>query len=406
MVGIIGAGTMGAGIAQVAALHGWTVELMDREEAIVAKAIAGVRARLDRLVERGRLSAAERDHASALIRPATGPACLAPSALVIEAIVEDLRVKTEVLRAIVPALAPEAIIATNTSSLSVTAIGEAIGEAPRTVGMHFFNPAPLMRLVEVVATAVADPNLVDRVDAIARSWGKTTARCADVPGFIVNHCARPYYLEAFRILAEGIAPADAIDAAMRDLGGFRMGPLELTDLIGQDVNAATTRSVHAALGEPPLLAPSPLQESLVAAGDLGRKTGRGVYDHGVDPARPAVAIAEQPLALDDRAAAALDAFVAAATDRAAGAGRRDRYVFARILAALIAQAESAHARGVASREAIDVAMREGTNWPLGPFAWRDRIGAATCDAWCAALDAATEDGRFARPEAGRAPTAG
>jgi 3-hydroxybutyryl-CoA dehydrogenase len=396
-VGIIGAGTMGAGIAQVAVTSGWTVELMDVDEATVRGAIEGIGKRLDRLVEKGRLAPEARDAAAGRLLVATSPECLASAELVIEAIVEDLQVKTTVLGGVLDALAGDAIIATNTSSLSVTEIGEALAAPDRVVGMHFFNPAPLLKLVEVVAGAGTDPAVADRVAAIAESWGKVVARAADVPGFIVNHVARPYYLEAFRILADGYAAADVIDAAMKELGGFRMGPLELTDLIGQDVNTATTRSVWEALDRPPLLAPSPLQEALVADGHLGRKTGRGIYDHEAETPVPAVLVETRPLPDDPDLAEAVDRFVTGATD--ARSTPLAHYVFARILAALIVQALLARERGVASEADIDTALRFGTNYPRGPFEWLGRIGAGPAGDLLARLDAMVDDDRFAAPAA-------
>jgi len=394
-VGVIGAGTMGAGIAQVAALAGWTVELMDRDEAIVQDAIAGIRARLDRLVEKGRIDEAARDSASKRLLVATEPTCLSGCTLIIEAIVEDIGVKAAVLKGVLPELRSDCIIATNTSSLSVGAIGDAIGEPTRTVGMHFFNPAPLMKLVEVVAGEKTAPSIVDSTARIAEDWGKKVACAADVPGFIVNHVARPYYLEAFRIMEDGLAGPDAIDAAMRTLGGFRMGPLELTDLIGQDVNTATTRSVWEQLDHPPLLAPSALQERLVAEGHLGRKSGRGVYDHTSDAPTPAVELDLRDATLPPGLRVAVDAFVEHATD--AVGDDLERYIFARILIAIIAQAALAHERGVAEQADINTAMRFGVNYPDGPFAWAERIGIDRCTALLEALNATVDDDRFRAP---------
>jgi 3-hydroxybutyryl-CoA dehydrogenase len=261
--------------------------------------------------------------------------------------------------------------------------------------MHFFNPAPLMKLVEVVAGAETDPAAVDRVCEIATSWGKITARAADVPGFIVNHVARPYYLEAFRIVEDGYAGPGEIDGAMREVGGFRMGPLELVDLIGLDVNLATTRSVWEQLGRPPLLRPCPLQEQLVADGRLGRKTGRGVYAYEGERPVPALGFERRSPPPDTHVRRAVDDFVAAAV------GNRgddvQRYVFARILVALIAQAAAAYDRGVAAKDDIDTALRYGTNYPQGPFAWARQIGLETCARLLDALNGTVTDDRFARP---------
>ncbi|MHC5006966.1 MAG: 3-hydroxyacyl-CoA dehydrogenase NAD-binding domain-containing protein [Planctomycetota bacterium] len=394
-VGILGTGTMGAGIAQVAAASGWTVLLADVDEATARTAIEGISKRLDRLVEKGKLSAGQRDEAAARLGVATKAASFAPCHLIVEAVVEDLDVKAKVLRTVLGALADDAIIASNTSSLSISRLGEAIGRPRRTVGMHFFNPAPLMKLVEVIAGRETDAGVVDQTCTIATSWGKITARAADVPGFIVNHVARPYYLEALRILEEGLAGADEIDAAMRDVGEFRMGPLELVDLIGLDVNLATTRSVWEQLDGPPLLRPCPLQEKLVADGHLGRKTGRGIYSYEGNTPAPAIDIGRKPMEIPEVLRVAVDDFAAAATDRTGN--EVQRYVLARILVALIAQAALAHERGVATKDDIDTALKYGTNYPKGPFEWSGQIGLDRCARLLKALNDTVADDRFAVP---------
>ena len=380
----------------MAATAGWNVELMDVDEGTVRVATEGSGRRLDRLVEKGRLTGDQRDAAAGRLRVAGSPRSFSECKLLLEAVVEDLRTKAAVLEANIAALPDDAIIATNTSSLSVSRLGESIGQAHRTAGMHFFNPAPVMKLVEVIAGAQTDPKVVDEVAAIAAGWGKTVARAADVPGFIVNHVARPFYLEAFRILEDGYAGPARIDAAMRDLGGFRMGPLELTDLIGQDVNTATTRSVWEGLGRPPLLAPSRLQEGLVEKGYLGRKSGRGVYAYEDDlPPAQALAIELEPPVMSAELRDAVEAFATAGG--AAGGSETQRYVFARILAAIIVQACHAHERGVAAKADIDTALRYGTNYPRGPFEWLDQIGPDTCNQLLETLNAAATDDRFASP---------
>ncbi len=394
-VGILGAGTMGAGIAQVAAMSGWTVELLDVDQPTVRTAIEGIHRRLDRLVEKGRLRSRQRDAAAQRLHTAGSPRSLSSCELVIEAVVEDLDIKTAVLRGVVERLPDDAIIATNTSSLSVTRLGEAIGRPMCTVGMHFFNPAPLMKLVEVVAGDETDPDVVECAAAIAESWGKVVARAADVPGFIVNHVARPYYLEAFRILEEGIASPGDIDYAMREIGGFRMGPLELTDLIGQDVNTATSRSVWEALGRPALLHPSALQEQLVADGHLGRKTGRGVYLYEGESPGPAVEVERTPLQCSDALGRAVGEFSAAATDMQGD--ELEMLVFSRILVAIIVQAALAHERGVADTADIDTALKYGTNYPKGPFEWARQISHGVCVRLLDALNATVSDNRFAVP---------
>jgi len=396
---ILGAGTMGAGIAQIAAMHGWNVLLRDVDVATAQRGIEGIRAQLDRLVVKGKITGPARDEALARLQACDVHTDLSYASLVIEAIVENIDIKSRVLRELLMHVNDDCIIATNTSSLSVSAIGEAIEQPQRTVGMHFFNPAPIMKLVEVIAGVHTSPAIVDRVEAIAQSWGKTTARCADVPGFIVNHVARPYYLEAFRIVEDGFAPPDVIDNAMKTIGGFRMGPFELTDLIGQDVNTATSRSVWEQLGKPPLLKPSALQESLVSAGHLGRKTKRGVYDYsGESPVMAIEALTPSDgLVTQSNVASAVDAFVVAAVDGGKDASPVERYVFARILAALIAQAHIAHERGVATADAIDTAMKFGVNYPKGPFEWTQQISPGTVCNLLESLNASVDDDRFAEP---------
>jgi 3-hydroxybutyryl-CoA dehydrogenase len=392
-VAVIGAGAMGAGIAQVAAQHGWTVHLQDVSDDVVNDAIAGIRKRFDRLVEKERLTADEADAAGARLQ-VVGDA-LPECDLVIEAIVEDLDVKVAVLGDIVSHLKPDAIVATNTSSLSVSELGERLGVPERCCGMHFFNPAPIMKLVEVVRGRGTDDAVLDRVADIAASWGKQVARCADTPGFIVNRVARPYYLEAFRIVEDGLATPDSIDATMKSLGGFRMGPLELTDFIGHDVNTATTRTVWNQWNQPARLAPSWLQESLVTEGHLGRKSGRGVYDHAGDTPVCAVQVAGPGSTVNDVLQTACTAFTEAATT--ADHGLLQTIIFARILGALINEAMWAEHDGVAAAADIDTAVQYGVNYPRGLLEWRDAIGHEQVSALLQALDASTDDDRFVEP---------
>ena len=376
---VLGTGTMGTGIAQVAAMHGWTVILLDINEEIIREAIAGITKRFDRLVEKGRMTVGERDSAAGNLVVATSPDNFADCDLVLEVVVENMDIKAAVLGEIIPHLKPDCIIATNTSSLSVTDLGKRIKQPYSTVGMHFFNPAPLMKLVEVVAGKETDPAIVDRVCEIAKSWEKKVARAADVVGFIVNHIARPYYLEAFRILEDGYATPVEVDRAMKAVGGFRMGPFELTDLIGHDINTETTRQVYQALDTPPLLKPSQLQEKLVAEGQLGRKTGRGVYDYTNDSKNPepAISITQQNLEITPELKSALDTFIANAVENPGS--DLENYIVARILIALMMQARAAFERGIASREDIDTALRYGVNYPDGPFCWAERIGEENID---------------------------
>jgi 3-hydroxybutyryl-CoA dehydrogenase len=292
VVAVVGAGTMGAGIAQVALVAGHEVRVYDAAPDAAPRAVRGILGRLDRLVEKGRMTAADRDAAGARLSAVTSLADLAGAELAVEAVVEDLAVKQDLFTALEDLLAPDALLATNTSSLSVTAIGAALERPGRLVGMHFFNPAPLMKLVEVVSGLATDAAAIDRVVALATAWGKTPVRCASTPGFIVNRVARPFYGEALRALEEHIASPATIDAVMRESGGFRMGPFELMDLIGLDVNLAVSTSVWQATGYDARYAPTWTQQEYVAAGWLGRKAGRGFYAYGDDATtRPAPVLA-------------------------------------------------------------------------------------------------------------------
>ncbi|PZF84463.1 hydroxyphenylacetyl-CoA thioesterase PaaI [Jiangella anatolica] len=289
-VGIVGAGTMGAGIAQVAAAAGHEVRIHDAAEGAAAAAVEAIFQRLARLVDKGTMLADEAEDAATRLRPAGPLEDLAGCGLVIEAVAEDLEVKRALFTGLEAVCGPDAVLATNTSSLSVDAIAESLAQPGRVAGLHFFNPAPLLPLVEVVSGARTDPGVADLLVATAAAWGKTPVRAASTPGFIVNRVARPYYGEAFRLLESGRVDAATIDALLRESGGFRMGPFELADLIGHDVNLAVSRSVWEAFGRDPRFTPSVLQERLVADGRLGRKTGRGVYAD--DEPRPAPSTAE------------------------------------------------------------------------------------------------------------------
>lgn len=397
---VLGAGTMGAGIAQVAAVAGWAVRIMDVDARRADAAVVSAGGQIERLAEKGRISAADAVSARQRMSRADGPVAADGCDLLIEAIVEDMDAKLQAVSTLLPHLPASAIIATNTSSLSVTEFGRRLGEPVRTVGMHFFNPAPLLKLVEVIPGAETDPAITAATRRIAEAWGKVVAIAGDAPGFIVNHVARPFYLEAFRVLADGVADVATIDAVMRTAGRFRMGPFELTDLIGQDVNTATTRSVWERLDRPALLAPSELQESLVAAGDLGRKTGRGVYDHAAEPPLPVLSTATTPVPGGEPLTAAAIAFEAAAADAVGGEPSTDpraAIAFGRILLALITQARRAAALGIGTPADIDTALRFGVNYPLGPLAWAEAIGPDREAALRAALLAVPGHERFAGP---------
>ena len=465
-VAVIGAGAMGAGIAQLAAVAGHPVWLHDRRAGAAEVAIAGIRTQLAKLVEKKKLSAEQFDAASAALKPATALEDLREAKLVVEAIVEDLEAKRGLFAALEALLGPDAILASNTSSLSITAIAAKLKRPERLVGMHFFNPAPLMALVEVIAGLATDAALAATVFATAERWGKTPVHARSTPGFIVNRVARPYYAEALRLLQEGVADVATLDAVMCESGGFRMGPFELMDMIGHDVNYAVTRSVFDAYYGDPRFQPSLLQLELVQAGYLGRKSGRGFYDYreGATKAAPA-SLAPQPrparieLTIADPLAAALakrldasgsllaltmadasDGRIAtvdgvalfasdgrSATARAAALGIGEVVVIDLMLdaatakraaiavaaqsppAALVAitgllqaagfavsqladspglavlrtvamlanEASDAVHQQVCNAAAVDIAMRGGVGYPIGPLEWAARIGART-----------------------------
>lgn len=289
IVAVVGAGAMGAGIAQLAALAGHPVRVLDLRPGAAEQAIAGIRATLDKLAAKGRVSATQACDAVARLEAADAIEDLREAALVVEAIVERLDAKRQLFASLEALVAEDCILATNTSSISVTAIAAGLRFPERVVGMHFFNPAPLMALVEVVSGLATDRVVAERIHATARAWGKTPVHARSTPGFIVNRVARPYYAEALRLLNERAAAPATIDAVMREAGGFRMGPFELMDLIGHDVNFAVTRSVFEAYFGDPRFTPSLIQQELVDAGWLGRKTGRGFYLYGAGASLPQAA---------------------------------------------------------------------------------------------------------------------
>ena len=455
-VAVVGTGTMGQGIAQVALVAGHRVRLYDAAPGRAREAADAIGARLDRLVEKDRLTAADRDAACARLAPAEHLTDLADCTLVIEAVLERLDVKQQLFRELEDIVVEDCLLATNTSSLSVTAIAGALRHPGRFVGLHFFNPAPLLPLVEVVSGFATDVSSATRAYETARAWGKTPVACADTPGFIVNRIARPFYAEAFAVYeAQGAEPA-TIDAVLRECGGFKMGPFELTDLIGQDVNESVTHSVWRAFFQDVRFAPSLAQQRLVESGRLGRKSGQGWYDytdgaerdepHTAERAQaPAYVVAEGDLgpasellalireagipvredeedhgtrlvmpsggqlaladgqtsvefrdvvyfdlALDYRRATrialsasqdtsqqtlteAVGLFQALGKDVSV-IGDVPGMIVARTVARIVDLAHDAVAKGVATQEDIDTAMRLGVNYPLGPFEWSRRLG--------------------------------
>lgn len=287
VVAVIGAGTMGAGIAQLAAQAGHPVLLCDSVPGAAEKAATRLGEVFARLAAKGKMSEAEAAAAARRVAPVANLKHLAPAALVIEAMVEDLAAKKALFAELESIVAPEAIIATNTSSFSITALADGLKRPERLAGMHFFNPAPIMALVEIVRGDATAPAVAETLFATATRWGKTPVRARSTPGFIVNRVARPFYAEALALLEEGAADPATVDAVLRDMGGFRMGPFELMDLIGHDVNFAVTSAVFEGFGRDPRFAPSRAQRDLVAAGRLGRKSGRGFYDYNSEAPPPA-----------------------------------------------------------------------------------------------------------------------
>ncbi len=370
-IGVVGGGTMGAGIAQLASANGCAVQLLEIDEATAQKAIEGIGKRFDRQVEKHRMSEAEAADAKARLTLAAGPGDLADCDFVIEAVVEDMGAKVEVLSAIRDAAGADTIFASNTSSLSITKLGEALGIADRVCGMHFFNPAPIMPLVEIIAGQGTAAATVDRAAELVEGWGKPVVRVSDTPGFIVNRVARPFYLESLRIIEERVASCDAVDLLMKEVAGFKMGPFELMDLVGIDVNYAVTCSVYEQSGQPARFKPSETQARLVDQGKLGRKTGVGFYSYEHDKPEIAYRLDAERVVLSARLGEAVLSVTQAAgweIDPESG------YVPARILCALMNEAALAEEQGVATEEDIDVAMKLGTNYPKGPLAWARAIG--------------------------------
>jgi 3-hydroxybutyryl-CoA dehydrogenase len=369
-VGVLGAGAMGSGIAQVAATAGHRVVVVDSYATSLEKARAGFDRVFAREVEKGRLTESRAREVAARIRlaPSNGDdlSAFKDCGIVIEAIVEELEAKQRAFRALEAAVSESCVLATNTSSLSVGALAAVCKHPGRVIGLHFFNPAPVLPLVEVVTAIASDASIAERAGHLMTAWGKVPVRVADTPGFIVNRVARPFYGESLRILEEGIADVATIDWAMREIGGFRMGPFELMDLIGNDVNYAVTRGVFEAFYYDPRYRPSLTQRRMVEAGRLGRKTGIGYYSYDAGAQRP------EPQ-----------------TDRTLG-GR----IVDRVLAMLINEAADALQLRVASARDIDLAMTKGVNYPKGLLAWADEIGIPVVHQRLVALQAEYGEDRY------------
>jgi 3-hydroxybutyryl-CoA dehydrogenase len=345
--GIIGSGAMGSGIAQVAATAGHEVVLFDSRPEALTRSRDQMEATLNRLAAKGRITNSEAVAIFGRCHFATSLSAMRDCRLVIEAIVEDEAVKKGVFAELETHLAPDAVIASNTSSLSIAGLAAGCRHPERFLGLHFFNPAPLMPLVEIIPALQTEPDLPQRMYRLMLDWGKTPVYARDTPGFIVNRIARPYYSESIRIVEEGLATPAQMDQLMKERGGFRMGPFELMDFIGHDVNYAVTESVWKACFHEPRYQPSFTQRRLVEAGWLGRKSGRGFFDYR----EGAPAVSAEPLGSD---------------------GIQD--LFDRVLAMLINEAADALYYGVAGREDIDTAMTRGVNYPKGLLRWADEWG--------------------------------
>ncbi len=391
-VAVVGAGTMGAGIAQLAAQNDCTVTLIDVSPDVLERAMAEITRRLDRSVEKGRISADQRDAILDRLSTSDVIADLPDVELAIEAVIEDLDIKAKVFRALEEATPETAILATNTSSLSVEKIAASISDPSRVIGTHFFNPAPVMPLVEVIAHPTSrGPFITSAIDTLT-DWGKVPVRAKDTPGFIVNRVARGFYLEGLRLLGEGVAGVDEIDGVMRTHGQFRMGPFELMDLVGLDVNYTVSCSVWEQMDRSPRFKPHEIQEKLVQEGHIGRKSGRGFYDYSGETPLPAQPVDRKSFELTPTLSDVLLAFAARAG--APAAGSTEQYIFARILIAVINEAGFAFTEDVAGADDIDIAMQKGTNYPKGPLAWADEIGHFTVAGMLRALNETVEDGRY------------
>jgi 3-hydroxybutyryl-CoA dehydrogenase len=347
IIGVIGAGTMGAGIAQVAAQAGHSVVLTDTNPDQLQRAEQQIVKSLDKLVEKGKFTFEQAVAMKASLTYSTQLSDHSAASLVIEAIVEKLDIKHQLFEQLEQTVGPNCILASNTSSLSIASIGACLQDASRFMGIHFFNPATIMPLVEVIPGVATSLTYTQHIEQLITSWNKTVVVCKDTPGFIVNRVARPFYGEALRIYEEGLADFATIDWAMTEMGGFKMGPFTLMDYIGNDINYTVTETVFAAFYYDPRFKPSFTQKRHMEAGFLGRKTNRGFYDYkeGSTPPSPT-------------------------KDPVLG-----KQIFERILVLLINEAADAVFMQVASPNAVDLAMTKGVNYPKGLLAWADELGA-------------------------------
>jgi len=346
IISVIGAGTMGSGIAQVAGAHGCQVNIIDSFQEPLENSQSKLKSILNRLVEKGKINKEQFRSILARIHWTTNMDEISKSNMVIEAIFENLEIKQDLFLQMESKVTDECILATNTSSLSVAKIASVCNLKSRIMGIHFFNPVPLMKLVEIIPTQETNGELLLEVKAILKGWGKSVVTAKDTPGFIVNRVARPYYSEALRIYEQGIADFATIDWAMKEFGGFRMGPFELMDYIGNDINYSATKAVYDGTNHDSRYKPSATQKKMMDDGLLGRKSGRGYCDYSES--------ADNPEPNKDE--------------------KLGKKIFIRILTMLINAAADALNGAIATRDDIDLAMTTGLNYPKGLLKWADDIG--------------------------------
>ncbi len=350
IVGVIGSGTMGSGIAQVAATSGCKVKVFDTKQEALDRSKQALEKILSRLIEKGRIDQTEKTRIQGNISYVDSLKDLKDANLTIEAIIENLDIKKKVFSQLETYVSEDTIIASNTSSLSIASIASSLQKPERCIGIHFFNPAPLMKLVEVIPAVQTSTQVTDKVVSIIKDWKKIVALAKDTPGFIVNRVARPFYGESLRIYEEGLADVASIDWSLKTLGGFRMGPFELMDFIGNDINYTVTETVFKAFYYDPRYKPSFTQKRLSEAGYLGRKSGKGYYEYGENAIKQSHK--------KDKVLA--------------------QYIFDRVLVMLINEAADALFWNIASAEDIDIAMTKGVNYPKGLLTWADEKGMDWC----------------------------
>ena len=353
-VAIIGSGTMGSGIAQVAATAGCEVKIFDTNQDALSKSKSSLENTLSKLVEKGKIQEIEINRIQSNISFANSLSELSHSDLVIEAIIENLEIKKKLFSDLENYVAPDTILASNTSSLSIASIASACKNASRVIGIHFFNPAPLMQLVEVIPAVQTSEEVLQKSVQIISDWKKVVAVAKDTPGFIVNRVARPFYSESLRIYDEGVADFATIDWALKTIGGFKMGPFELMDMIGHDVNYIVTETVFTAFYFDPKFKPSFTQKRLLEAGFFLIYSGRGFYDYSNNTITSSTV--EMPIEDKEKA----------------------QQIFERVIVMLINEAADALYLNIASAKDIDNAMTKGVNYPKGLLAWADELGINWC----------------------------